>query len=250
MLIGVQNAPPFAISSLPLVNMIAIYILSALSVVLGTLSGYFNLRKNPTRRIFTKGLASLFFLAVALISLYISGATLYSVLVLGALILGTIGDLYLCLNENIALKEKTSNLFLIGGACFFGGHVLFSTVYLVCVPFELYLIPCIFIIPILLGIALAIMKNKIALGKMVPFAFAYGVILNLMLVVTINAFIHNTDNAFGTLSLVAGILFVISDVSLLFKEFSPLKGKPVLIYVVLVTYYVAQCLFACSILTY
>lgn len=230
--------------------MIAIYILSALSVILGTLSGYFNVRKNPTRRIFTKGLASLLFLAVALIALYIKGATLYAVLVLGALILGTIGDLYLCLNENIALKEKASNLFLIGGACFFGGHVLFGVVYLVSIPFELYLIPCLFVIPALLGVAVLIGRKKINLGKFIPFAFAYGLVLNLMLVVTINAFIHNYDNPFGILSLLAGVLFVISDSSLLFKEFSHLKGNRVLIYVVLVTYYVAQCLFACTILAY
>ena len=230
--------------------MIAIYILSALSVILGTLSGYFNVRKNPTRRIFTKGLASLLFLAVALIALYIKGATLYAVLVLGALILGTIGDLYLCLNENIALKEKASNLFLIGGACFFGGHVLFGVVYLVSIPFELYLIPCLFVIPALLGVAILIGRKKITLGKFIPFAFAYGLVLNLMLVVTINAFIHNYDNPFGILSLLAGVLFVISDSSLLFKEFSHLKGNRVLIYVVLVTYYVAQGLFACTILAY
>ena len=230
--------------------MIAIYILSALSIILGTLSGYFNLRKNPTRRIFFKGLAALLFLAVALIALYIKGSSLYSVLVLGALILGTIGDLYLCLNENIAIKEKATNLFLIGGACFFGGHILFSVVYLVSVPFSLYLIPCVFVIPALLGVAVLVGRKKITLGKYLPFAFAYGFILNLMLVVTINAFIHNYNNAFGILSLVAGILFVISDGSLFFKEFSHLKGNPVLIYVVLVTYYIAQCLFACSILAY
>lgn len=230
--------------------MIAIYILSALSVILGTLSGYFNIRKNATRRIFFKGLASLLFLAVALIALFIKGSSIYSILVLGALILGTIGDLYLCMNENIALKEKTTNLFLIGGACFFGGHVLFGVVYLVSVPFELYLIPCLFVLPALLGVALLVGKKKISLGKFVPFGFAYGFILNLMLVVTINAFIHNYNNAFGILSLVAGILFVVSDGSLFFKEFSHLKGNPILIYVVLVTYYVAQCLFACSILVY
>lgn len=228
--------------------MIAIYILSALSIILGTLSGYFNIRKQPTRRIFTKGLASLLFIAVSLIALYLSGASLYAVLVVGALILGAVGDLYLCLNENIALKEKSTNLFLIGGACFFGGHVLFSVVYLTSVPFSLYLIPCVFVLPILIGIALLIGKKKIALGKYIPFAFAYGLILNLMLVVTINAFIHNYNNAFGIISLIAGTLFVISDGALFFKEFSHLKGNRILIFVVLVTYYVAQCLFAYSIL--
>ncbi len=230
--------------------MIAIYILSALSIILGTLSGFFNLRISPTRRIFTKGLASLLFIAVALIAIYIKGASLYAVLVIGALILGAVGDLYLCLNANIALKEKTANLFLIGGASFFAGHVLFSIVYIACVPFPLYLIPCVFILPALLGVALLVGKKKISLGKLTPFAFAYGIILNLMLVVTINAFAHNYNNTFGILSLIAGVLFAISDGALFFKEFSHLKGNPVLIYIVLVTYYVAQCLFACTILFY
>ena len=230
--------------------MIAIYVLSALSIILGVLSGFFNLRVNPTRRIFTKGLASILFLAVALIAIYIKGASLYAVLVLGALILGAIGDLYLCLNANIALKEKTTNLFFIGGASFFAGHALFIVAYITCVPFPLYLIPCALILPILLGVALLVGKKKISLGKLTPFAFAYGIILNLMLVVTINAFAHNSNNAFGIISLVAGILFAISDGALFFKEFSHLKGNPILIYVVLVTYYVAQCLFACSILFY
>ncbi|MBQ8177780.1 MAG: hypothetical protein IJ033_01175 [Clostridia bacterium] len=230
--------------------MIAIYILAPLSIILGTLSGYFNIAKKPVSRIFTKGLGSLLFTALALVTIYLKGASLYGILVLGALILGMVGDLYLCMNKDFVLKEKANVLFFIGGSCFFGGHVLFGVVYLISVPFELYLIPCLFVLPMLLAVALIVGKNKIKLGKLTPFAFAYGFILNLMLVVTVNAFIHNIDNVFGVLSLIAGILFVISDGSLLFKEFSHLKGNPVLIYVVLVTYYVAQCLFATSILFY
>lgn len=230
--------------------MIATYVLAPLSLILGTLSGYFNLKGKPTLRIFTKGLASLLFVAIALITLYLKGITLHGILVLGALILGMVGDLYLCMNKDIVKKEKAGPLFFIGGSCFFGGHVLFGVVYLVSVPFKLYLIPCLFVIPALLAVALVVGKKKINLGKLTPFAFAYGFILNLMLVVTINAFIHNYNNPFGVLSLVAGILFVISDSSLLFKEFSHLKGNPILIYVVLVTYYIAQCLFAISILYY
>lgn len=230
--------------------MIAIYILAPLSIILGTLSGYFNLKDQPLYRIFTKGLASLLFIAIGLIATYITGASLYALLVLGALILGTIGDIYLCMNDKLALKEKANYLFFIGGACFFAGHVLFAVVYLACVPFNLYLIPAILVIPALLAITLILGKNKISLGKLTPFAFFYGIMLNLMLVVTINAFIQYPNTPFGIMSLIAGILFAISDGSLLFKEFSHLKNNKILIYVVLITYYVAQCLFALSILVY
>lgn len=230
--------------------MIATYVLAPLSLIFGTLSGYFNLRKKPVARLFTKGLGSLLFIAVAMVALFIKGTSLYGVLVLGALILGMVGDIYLCMNNNIVLKEKSPYLFFVGGVCFFCGHVLFGIVYLVSLPFKLYLIPCIFVIPALLTVALALGRKKITLGKFTPFAFAYGFILNLMLVVTVNAFIFNYNNAFGILILVAGILFVISDGSLFFKEFSHLKEKPLLVYVVLITYYIAQCLFAASILVY
>ena len=230
--------------------MIAIYILTPLSIILGTLSGFFNLKENPLYRIFTKGLASLLFIAVALIATYFTGASIYALLVIGALILGTIGDIYLCMNDKLALKEKANYLFFIGGACFFAGHVLFAIVYLICVPFNYYLLPAVLVIPLLLCLTLLLGKKKISLGKLTPFAFFYGIMLNLMLVVTINAFIQYPSKPFGIMSLVAGILFVLSDSSLLFKEFSHLKNNKILIYVVLVTYYVAQCLFALSILVY
>ncbi|MBO5775873.1 MAG: hypothetical protein J6R35_00710 [Clostridia bacterium] len=158
-----------------------------------------------------------------------------------------VGDLYLCMNKDLAKENHAPYLFLIGGACFFGGHVLFAISYAVQVPLKLYFLPCILILPILLGIALTLGRKKINLGKFTPFAFIYGVILNLMLVVTINAFVAN-QNAFGILSLIAGILFATSDSALFFKEFSHLKGNPVLIYTVLWTYYIAQCLFAYTIL--
>ncbi len=227
--------------------MIAIYVLIALSVIFGTLSGFFNIKKKPTLRIFFKGLGSLLFIAVALIAIYISGSSLSAILVLGALILGTVGDLYLCLNKEIVIKEKTPYLFLIGGMAFFGGHILFSAVYIISVSFPLYLIPCIFIIPILLLIVAFFGKKSLKLGMLLPFAVAYGIILNLMLVVTINAFVQNTNNTFGILSLLAGIFFATSDIALLFKEFSKLKDNKILIYIVLITYYVAQCIFAYSI---
>ncbi len=227
--------------------MISIYVLSALSIAFGTLSGFFNLKKKPVLRLFFKGLGSLLFIAVALVAIYRSGATLNAILVLSALILGTVGDLYLCLNKDLVVKGKSAPLFLIGGASFFGGHVLFSTVYLIRVPFNPLLIPTIFIIPVLLIIVAFFAKKSLKLGALLPFAVAYGVILNLMLAVTINAFVQNSTNTFGALSLGAGILFAISDIALLFKEFSKLKDNKILIYVVLVTYYVAQCLFATSI---
>ena len=228
--------------------MIAIYLLIPISVILGVLSGTFNLKIKPVYRILFKGLASLSFIAIALIATSLKGTfNLYSVLVIGALILGTVGDLYLCMNKDLAQPNHAPYLFLIGGACFFGGHILFAISYAVQAPLKLYLLPCILILPALLGVALLVGRKKINLGKFTPFAFIYGVILNLMLVVTVNAFVAN-QNLFGILSLVAGILFVTSDGSLFFKEFSHLKGNPVLIYTVLLTYYVAQCLFAYTIL--
>ena len=228
--------------------MIAIYLLIPISVILGVLSGTFNLKIKPVYRILFKGLASLSFIAIALIATYLKGTfNLYSVLVIGALILGTVGDLYLCMNKDLAQPNHAPYLFLIGGACFFGGHILFAISYAVQAPLKLYLLPCILILPALLGVALLVGRKKINLGKFTPFAFIYGVILNLMLVVTVNAFVAN-QNLFGILSLVAGILFVTSDGSLFFKEFSHLKGNSVLIYTVLLTYYVAQSLFAYTIL--
>ncbi len=227
--------------------MIAIYVLSALSIIFGSLSGFFNLNKKPVLRLFFKGLGSLLFIVVALVAIYYNGASLNAILVLSALILGTVGDLYLCLNKDLVIKEKSPPLFFIGGISFFAGHVLFSTVYLIRVPFNPLLIPTAFIIPILLVIVAFFARKSLKLGALLPFAVAYGIILNLMLVATVNAFVLNSTNTFGVLSLTAGILFAISDIALLFKEFSKLKDNKILIYLVLLTYYVAQCLFATSI---
>jgi uncharacterized membrane protein YhhN len=222
------------------------YIIASLSLISAIFSGLFNIKDRPMARTSFKTLASVLFLATAIFSMYQAGKdTNYTIMVLTALTSGMLGDIFLSVDGLVF--EKYRNYFMVIGAICFGmGHILFSAIFLSLVgSFEYYLLIIMAIIPILLF--LMSKMAKINFGKFTIPVYVYSIMLSLMLITGINLFIQNGTIG-ALLILIAAILFTISDSCLALKEFAYKGRHKPLIYIVLITYYIAQNLFALTVM--
>lgn len=222
------------------------YIIASLSLISAVFSGYFNVKNRPMARTSLKTLASVLFLATAIFSMFQARKdTTYTVMVLTALTAGMLGDIFLSVDGLVI--EKYRNYFkVIGAICFGVGHILFSAIFLSLVDsFEYFLLFIVGAIPVFLFIMSKI--AKIDFGKFTTPVYIYSLMLSLMLITGINLYIQN--GTVGSLMiLIAAILFTISDSCLVLKEFAYNGTHKPLIYIVLITYYVAQNLFALTVM--
>lgn len=216
------------------------------SVLLGIGSGIFNLRNRPLLRLIAKMTASLTFLAVGLAATALTERTgLYPILVLTALILGLLGDIFLCLH-GLTAPESRQMFDAIGMAFFALGHLFFVGIFFSLCPFYWWLLPCVVVLPVALSIAvrLKVIKGEKMLIPMV----IYATMLGLMVISSVNAYLHLKTPS-THVALVAAVFFAFSDMSLTFKDYSyRWKDNPFLIQFVLITYYAAQSMFAITII--
>lgn len=216
------------------------------SVLLGILSGIFNLKNRPLLRLIAKMAASLTFLAVGLAATALTERTgLYPILVVTALILGLLGDIFLCLH---ALTDpKSRQMFDAIGLAFFAlGHLFFIGIFFSLAPFYWWLLPIIVVLPVALLIAMRL--KVIKGGKMTVPMVVYATMLGLMVISSVNAYLH-LKTVSTHVALVAAVFFACSDTFLTFKDYGHRwKDNPVLIQLVLITYYAAQAMFAITII--
>lgn len=222
------------------------YTIASLSVLSAFFSGFFNIRNRPMARTSFKTLASVLFLCTAIFSMYHSGRDQnYTILVLTALTAGMLGDIFLSV-DGLVIEKYRPYFMVIGAICFGVGHILFAVIFLSLVSsFELYLLFIIILVPLLLLFSTKIFHLNFGRYKFA--VYAYSVLLSIMLMTGINLFIQNGSMG-SLLILIAAILFTVSDACLAIKEFA-FKGRhSILIYVVLITYYIAQNLFALTVM--
>ena len=227
--------------------MVFLYIVCGLSVFTALTSGFFHLKEDAAKRLIFKLIGSILFCVVGLGALYINGAfSAYGVFVMGALILGLLGDIFLCM-KGLSQDKKLMLFNALGFFCFAVGHIAFAAIFLSITPFNLYILPVMFAVPAILGV---LMLLKVVDAKKLNIALlSYATLLGVMVMSALNLFVNNRGSA-GILSLIAAILFAASDLSLAIREFGRIKNKRVLIYLILATYYTAQCLFAITIALY
>jgi|AGTN01.1.fsa_nt_gi YhhN-like protein. len=227
--------------------MTILIVFGALSVISAVLSGFFNFKGRTAPRLIAKLAASILFCIVGLRAAMIgSGPRDYASFVLAALIFGLLGDIFLCMDD---LATDRGEIFFdgLGVLMFFIGHLFFVGIFLSATSFNYYLIPLIFLLPVLLALLInfkVIVAKKIWAGLVV-----YSAVLGLTLVSSINLYINERDLK-SLLVMIAGILFAASDITLLFRNYSAFGKDKVryLIYIVLVTYYIAQNIFAITIM--
>jgi uncharacterized membrane protein YhhN len=221
-----------------------LYILSGLSVAAALLSGLFNIKENPVKRLVYKLLGSVLFCAVGLGAMYARGSfSTYGIGVMSALILGLIGDLFLCMN-GLAEPGKLMFFNAVGFFCFLLGHVLFVAIFLSVTTFHWQVLPVFLVVP--LGLGLFMISGMLNAKKLNIALLGYSSFLGLMLMSAVNLYL-NTKNIAGIFAVIAAVLFAVSDLSLALREFGKFINKKFLIFDIQVTYYIAQCLFALSI---
>lgn len=225
--------------------MLFLYIAGGLSVMTALASGFFHVKEDASKRLVCKLIASLLFCAVGFAALYIKGSfSAYGIFVMAALVLGLLGDIFLCM-KGLAADNKVMFFNAIGFFCFMMGHIAFATIFLSVVKFKLYILPVMLagiVAPGLLMLFKVLNARKLNIALLI-----YGAVIGVMVMAAVNIYANYPGTTVGALSLTAAILFAVSDLTLSVREFGNFKNKAPLIFIVLSTYYIAQCLFAITI---
>ena len=166
-------------------------------------------------------------------------------LMLGALVLGMVGDIVLGLD--LFVEEKYQRyVFVLGGTPFFLGHLLYIALLLSYGNIQWHLIAVLPVVPMFF-----LLLNRFGLLKlerlMIPLAL-YGLVLGAMMLATFN--LAAQGGQLGRWMWTPGVLFTVSDASLFMERFGlgPLKKlKPAFSYTVMVPYYAAQGIFALAV---
>ncbi|MDR3314686.1 MAG: lysoplasmalogenase [Oscillospiraceae bacterium] len=230
----------------------ALYIMGATCVVIACLTAILRNRKSERGRLTTKLLASLLFCTIGLVAAALrEQMSITAALLLGALLLGLLGDVLLGLDHFVA-KDLQPFLFLLGGAPFFLGHVLYIVLLLLTTPLNPWLLLVLPLVPLLF---LALHKTKIVdFGNNLLPLLAYGTVLSAMVMCTLNIAKLGASLPQGEdlsrLMLLPGILFVISDTTLFLNKFGGVRTRkwiPVFSFGIMLPYYTAQSLFALAV---
>ena len=227
--------------------MTVLYILAGASVAVSAVTATLGNRRQHKARFVCKMFSSLLFCLVAFWAAVGRDApmNLQASLMLGALVLGLVGDIVLGLDMFIA-KEHRGFVFLLGGTPFFLGHLLYIVLLLSYGNIQWYLVAVLPAVPMFF-----LLLNRFGLIKldkmMLPLA-AYGLVLGAMMLATFN--LATQGGELGRWMWYPGILFTISDGSLFLRTFgqgSLKKMKPVFAYTVMLPYYAAQGIFALTV---
>lgn len=228
------------------------YVFIAASLILGFFKSYSKSKGNYDFELILKTCGSLCFVAVGVVAFYLTEHTgkerSYSLVVIFGLILGLVGDIFLCLYEGGNTHPDRRNLIQSAGvAFFFLGHICYMLNFLTLEKFNLYLLPTLLVLPIVyIILACKVLTTSKAQNVMLAI---YYTALNLILTSSVNLMIVRGVNAFTVLNLIGCVLFISSDTVLGLSWFATekLKLPKSNDYFILLSYYTAQSLFALSI---
>lgn len=199
---------------------------------------YFTYNLNKKLRVKTKLITSFFFILTGLAGYFSShGNFYYFLFIIFALVFSFIGDFFLALKNN-------NLFFLLGISSFSIAHICFSLAFITISSFKIsYLL-----LAIIISLIVTFLLNSIKgfnFNNMYFFANIYAFLLVFM---TLNAtsFIVNLS-LFSILAFFASLLFLLSDILLSFIYFYSSPPK-YLSLINMITYYIAQGLFALTIL--
>jgi len=226
--------------------MTALYIMAGACVAASVVTAILRNKGMEKGRFVTKMMSSMLFCLTAFLAAASRGEmNAQAALMLGALVLGMVGDIVLGL-DLFAEEKYRKFVFVLGGAPFFLGHLLYIALLLSYGNIQWHLIAVLPIVPmffLLLG-RFGLLKLE---RLMVPLAL-YGLVLGAMMLATFN--LAAQGGQLGRWMWYPGVLFTVSDASLLMERFGcgPLKKlKPAFSYTVMVPYYAAQGIFALAV---
>jgi len=226
--------------------MTPLYILASASVAVALATAVLRNLGMEKARFVTKMVSSMLFCATAFIAAALrEQMSIQAASMLGALVLGMVGDIVLGL-DLFAAPEYRKFVFVLGGTPFFFGHLLYIALLLSYGNIQWHLVAVLPIVPMFF-----LLLNRFGLIKldrmMLPLAL-YGLVLGTMMLATFN--LAAQGGWLGRMMWFPGVLFTVSDASLFMERFGrgPLKKlKPVFSYTVMLPYYAAQGIFALAV---
>ncbi len=233
---------------------IAAYVFTGICSLFALVKAYYSANKQYYKELSFKTLASLAFIATGIFALLSNRAAIgvYGLFILLGGVLGVMGDLFLGVDSLFGDAKEAFFVRVWGVVCFLLGHVSYAVAMLTAFEFKLYLIPVIFVMPVIYVIV-GLTKTKIFDNKAQgSFMTLYFASLGLGVTAAINAAIVTGGSAISVMMLLASVLFVISDSVLGFTAFSNKRVIPTSVkaWVVPVTYYAAQLLYMTTMLVF
>lgn len=227
------------------------FVLLGSGIVVVTIFLIDKIHKYSLRETIIKSFASLIFIAIATYHNYIQGYPSYGSLLIIALVLGLLGDIWLDLKYVFPSEDK---IFTYAGFICFGiGHIFFISA-----MFSRFYIPgnvLFIILPLVFGLFMGFLTiilekaMKLQYMKMKPVVFIYGVLLFSMFAVAVSMFILNEFKPVTLLLMsIGGCLFAVSDLILSGTYFGVGKERAIDISLNGALYYLAQFTIAFSIL--
>ncbi|MDE7215845.1 MAG: lysoplasmalogenase, partial [Clostridia bacterium] len=204
-----------------------LYVLVAICLVLGVIKAHAGSKGNRDFELLAKTCGALTFVCLGILAFFLSKPSSenmsYGLAIIVALILGMLGDIFLCLDNSNAHPDRKNLIQTIGVVFFFLGHICYMFNMLTLQPLKLYLLPTLAIFPLIYIILAAKKVLTASLAQNVMLTI-YFLALNTILVSSINLVIIDGATAFTILLLVASALFISSDIVLGLSWFAP-KAK-------------------------
>lgn len=224
-----------------------IYVLCGLCMVAAVIKCKGEVKDKLYLEVTSKTIASLLFIVVGILAAF-SYPVKYSFIIIMGLVFGMLGDVSLSAGNSFLQDKITKRYFDTTGVIyFFLGHICYIIAMFDVSKFLFWLIPFMFILPIIFLILAK--KGFVKTGKITLPMMGYFLALNVAVVAAINRIIIN-PNISSILTLIASVIFVASDTMLGLKGFAPALAhkKRLFAYTVILTYYPAQLMYAISIL--
>ena len=227
------------------------YILIAVCLIFGIIKAHSRNKGDSDFELIAKTCGALTFVCLGILAFYLSKPTnenlSYGLAVIIALVLGMLGDIFLCLDGSNSNPKRKNLITSIGVLFFFLGHICYMINMLTLQPLKIYLLPTILVFPLIYIILCITKVLNSGLAQNILLTI-YFLALNIILVCAINLVIIYGATAFTMLLLFASILFISSDTVLGLSWFAPkIKFPKNHDYYIILSYFAAQCLFGLSI---
>lgn len=223
-----------------------VYIFVALTAIFALVAIIANAKKMISLKLIAKTTASVFFVLIAISSFNITVFASWQALILAGLVCGLIGDIFVTVVATTPTDQKLFDAF--GVVAFMAGHLFYILTFAeLTKSFNYLLLILIAACPILI---ITLELTKAITMKNLPMkigAVVYAIVIGTMLAFAVNVYLGLGNKEFTLYILIGAILFTLSDIAIVVREFnSKLKGNQIL-HLMLGVYYVAQILFALSI---
>ena len=226
------------------------FVLLGIGAILVTLFLIDKIHKYSVRETIIKSFASLVFISLAVYHNFLKGFSPFGSLVIVALVLGLLGDVWLDLKYVFPKEDKAFTY--AGFLCFGLGHIAFMSGMFIqfYVPGNVLFIILPYVFGLVMGVVTVLLEKpmKLVYGKMKLIVFLYGILLFSMFGVAFSLYIQSGFKNVSLLFMsIGGCLFAVSDLVLSGTYFGEGKERAIDISINGILYYIAQFSIAFSI---